>query len=157
MIVTRHVHTIRVIAAAAVMSLAVACQQYEPSKQDIGMATGAILGGVLGAQVGHGSGRTVATIAGAALGAFLGSAVGKSMDRADQLATANALETSQTGRSTTWRNPDTGHAYTVTPTRTYETASGPCREFNTTAQIGGRSEQVHGTACRQPDGSWKTL
>ena len=150
MIATRY--TIRVIAATAVLSLAAGCQQYEPSKQDIGMATR-----VLGTEVGHGSGRPAPTIPAAELGAFLGSAVGKSMDRTDQLATAHALETSQTGRSTSWRNPDSGHAYTVTPTRTYETASGPCREFNTDAQIGGRTEQVHGTACRQADGSWSTL
>ena len=147
----------KLIATAAALSIVAACQQFEPTKQDVGMATGAILGGVLGAQIGHGSGRTAATIAGAALGAFLGSAVGKSMDRTDQLATARALETSPTGRPTAWRNPDTGHSYSVTPTRTYETASGPCREFTTNAEIGGRRETVYGTACRQPDGSWKAL
>lgn len=38
----------------------------------LGMATGAVLGGVLGNQVGGGSGKTVATIGGAAGGAYLG-------------------------------------------------------------------------------------
>jgi surface antigen len=145
------------IVAAAILSTLAACQQFEPTKQDIGMTAGAVLGGVLGAQIGHGSGSTAATIAGAALGAFLGSSIGKSMDRTDQLATAQALELSQSDRPTVWRNPDTGYTYSVTPTRTYETASGPCREFTTIGQIGGRNETVYGTACRQRDGTWKAL
>jgi hypothetical protein len=32
-----------------------------------------------------------------------------------------------------------------------------CREFNSTAVIGGREVPVYGTMCRQPDGSWKTM
>lgn len=31
----------------------------------------------------------------------------------------------------------------------------PCREYYMTANIGGKKEQVYGTACRQADGSWK--
>jgi surface antigen len=126
-----------------------------PSKEDIGMATGAVLGGVLGHQVGSGSGRTIATVGGAALGAFLGSRIGRNMDHNDQRKTAEALERSANDRSTTWRNPDTGQVYSVTPTRTYASPSGPCRDFTTVTEIDGREEVVHGTACRQPDGTWK--
>jgi surface antigen len=43
----------------------------------------------------------------------------------------------------------------MTPTNTYETAQGPCREYSMEALIGGKQEQVYGTACRQSDGSWK--
>jgi surface antigen len=32
-----------------------------------------------------------------------------------------------------------------------------CREFNSTAVIGGREFPVYGTMCRQPDGSWKMI
>ena len=56
-----------------------------------------------------------------------------------------------------WRNPDTGDTYSVTPTRTYETEQGPCREFTMQASIGGRPDTVYGTACRQSDGSWKVV
>jgi surface antigen len=97
-----------------------------------------------------------ATIGGAALGAFLGSKIGATMDRKDQLQTAQALETLKNGQSTSWRNPDTGQRYTVMPTRTYEGASGPCREFSTVAEINGHRELVSGTACRQADGTWRT-
>jgi surface antigen len=132
-----------------------ACESSPPSKEDIGMVSGAILGGVLGHQVGNGSGKTVATIGGAALGAFIGSGIGRNMDRDDQRKVTQTLETSPDNRAITWRNPNTGQSYSVTPTRTYESASGPCRDFNTTAMIDGREEVVQGTACRQPDGSWK--
>jgi len=43
----------------------------------------------------------------------------------------------------------------VTPTKTYETAAGPCREYTIDAIIGGSTEKIYGTACRQADGSWK--
>ena len=62
------------VAAFLALALLVSCETYEPSKQDIGMATGAIVGGVLGHQIGGGSGRTVATIGGAALGGFVATA-----------------------------------------------------------------------------------
>ena len=118
------------------------------------MVIGGVLGGVLGSQVGKGTGNIAATIVGTLVGAQIGGAVGRSMDETDQLKTAHTLETVRTGVSSTWRNPDTGNEYAVTPTRTFETESGPCREYTVDASIGGRPEQVYGTACRQPDGSW---
>jgi surface antigen len=142
------------ITALLALAFLGACES-NPSKEDIGMITGAVLGGVLGHQVGNGSGRTAATIGGAALGAFLGSRIGRSMDREDQRKAAHALEVAPDGRSTAWRNPNTGQIYSVTPTRTYGSASSPCRDFTTTTEIESREEVVHGMACRQPDGSWK--
>jgi surface antigen len=71
--------------------------------------------------------------------------------------TAQTLETVRTGVPSTWQNPDSGYQYEVTPTRTYETAGTPCREYTVDAVIGGKREQVYGTACRQADGSWKVM
>jgi surface antigen len=120
------------------------------------MVIGGILGGVLGSQVGGGHGRTAATIVGTLVGAAIGGSVGRSMDETDRLKTAHTLETVRTGVPSTWRNPDTKNEYTVTPTKTTESDSGPCREYTIDALIGGKKETVYGTACRQPDGSWKT-
>jgi surface antigen len=44
----------------------------------------------------------------------------------------------------------------MTPTKTVETASGPCRDFTVNGTVEGKPETVTGTACRQPDGTWKT-
>ncbi|MEN8132374.1 MAG: RT0821/Lpp0805 family surface protein [Pseudomonadota bacterium] len=127
----------------------------QPTQEQTGMVIGGILGGILGSHVGGGSGRTAATIAGTVIGATIGGAVGQSMDELDRLKTATTLETVRTGVSSRWRNPDTHNQYTVTPTRTYETSAGPCREYTIDAIIGGRMEKVYGKACRQSDGSWK--
>ncbi len=144
---------IRIVALVLALS---ACAE-QPSKQDVGTVAGGVLGGVLGSQVGQGTGRDVAIIAGTLAGAYLGSAIGKSMDETDRLKTAQAMERDPTGKASTWRNPDTGNTYTVTPTRTYETQSGPCRDFTTKAIIGEKQETVYGKACRQADGSWKMM
>ena len=37
------------------------------------------------------------------------------------------------------------------------TADGPCREFQTTIVIDGKSEPAHGTACQQADGTWRVV
>jgi len=127
-----------------------------PTQQQTGAVVGGVLGGVLGAQMGQGSGRTAATIAGTIIGATIGGAVGHSMDENDRRRTAAALETSQTGAPSRWRNPDTGNEYTVVPTRTYKNAQGPCREYTVDADVGGKKDRVYGTACRQTDGSWRS-
>jgi surface antigen len=119
------------------------------------MVIGGVLGGVVGSQVGRGHGRTAATIVGTLVGAAVGGAVGRSMDDADRLKTAHALENVRTGVPSTWRNPDTGNEFTVTPTRTQESSQGPCREYTVDAVIAGKPDKVYGTACRQPDGSWR--
>jgi len=123
----------------------------------VGGLLGAVLGAAVGSQFGKGSGRAAAIIGGGVLGAIVGGNIGRSMDRNDQYRTNNALETSRTGQQTTWRNPDSGNEYTVTPTRTYETSGGYCREYTTWGYIGGYEEKLYGTACRQPDGSWKRV
>lgn len=139
--------------AAAVM--ATGCATYQGQQEQAGMVIGGVLGGVLGSEIGGGHGRTAAIIAGTLAGAAIGGAIGHSMDEVDRMKTAQTLETVRTGVPAQWRNPDTGNQYTVVPTRTYETSGGPCREYTIDAKIGGRTEKVYGTACRQPDGSWK--
>lgn len=137
------------------LALALAACQSEPTKEQIGTVAGGVLGGVIGYQIGGGTGQVVATVAGTLIGGYLGSRIGKSMDEKDRAKAAQALETAPTGAPTSWRNPDTGATYTVTPTRTYQEASGPCRDYTTKAVLDGKTETVQGTACRQPDGTWK--
>lgn len=142
------------MALATLVSLA-GCATYQGQQEQAGMVIGGVLGGVLGTQVGGGRGRTAAIIAGTLAGAAIGGSVGRSMDELDRMKTAQTLETVRTDVPAQWRNPDTGNHYTVVPTRTYETSAGPCREYTIDAMIGGRPEKVYGTACRQPDGSWR--
>lgn len=144
-----------VLAALLAASALLAGCENPPTKQESGTVIGAIVGGALGSRVGGGGGAVAATIVGAIAGGAIGNAIGRNMDDTDRLKTAQALETSRTGAPVSWRNPDTGYSYTVVPTRTYEVAGGPCREYTMDTVIGGRAEKVYGTACRQPDGSWR--
>jgi surface antigen len=144
------------IGSCFIVSLS-SCTNYGHQEQT-GMVIGGALGGLLGSQVSgkHDDWRTAAIIAGTMAGAAIGGSIGQSMDEVDRMKTGQTLEAVRTGVPSTWRNPDTGHQYSVTPTRTTMTSAGPCRDYTINALIDGRQETVHGTACRQPDGSWRT-
>jgi surface antigen len=125
------------------------------TREQTGQVIGGVAGAAAGSQVGGGSGQTIATIGGALVGAFVGGQIGSQMDERDYQQTSLALEQSRTGESTQWINPDSGNQYSIQPTNTYQAASGPCRDYTMVAVIDGRNETVTGTACRQPDGTWK--
>jgi len=133
----------------------------EMSKQTIGTVLGGIGGAVLGAQFGSGTGQLVGVAAGALAGAYLGNQIGSSLDKADKTAMEQASHQATTapiGQSVSWRNPDSGNHGTVTPTREGTAQNGDyCREFQQEVTVGGKSEKAFGTACRQPDGSWKVV
>ncbi len=146
--------------AAAALILA-ACSD-AGQKQTAGTVIGGVAGAVLGSQVGSGSGRLVATAIGTLAGAMIGSEIGKSLDRADQLAMAQAEQKAHTapvGEKIVWNNPDSGNSGSVTPIRDGRNAQSNayCREYQTTVVIDGREQSAYGTACQQPDGSWKVI
>lgn len=123
-----------------------------------GALVGAGLGALLGSQVGDGSGQIAAAVVGGLAGAYLGGRVGRYMDEQDRMRAHNVLETSPSGHTTSWHNPDTGADYAMTPTRaTYRSGGEPCRDYTTDAWIDGQKETLTGTACRQPDGTWKVI
>jgi surface antigen len=125
------------------------------NKQYAGAAMGGAVGGLAGAQFGSGTAQLAATAAGVMVGALVGGAVGQYMDQQDQARTRQALEAGQTGRTTSWRNPNSGNEYAFTPTRTYQSPTGPCRDYVTEGFVQGKRQTVYGTACRGADGQWK--
>jgi surface antigen len=137
------------------LAIAAAGCETPPTKQQVGTVSGAVIGGVVGSTIGGGTGRTVAIVAGTIAGAVIGGKIGSKMDEADRLKAAQALESTPTGQASSWKNPDTGDQYTFTPTRTTESGGVPCRDFTVNGTIDGKAETVSGTACRQPDGTWK--
>lgn len=152
----------RLTAAVLGLSLLSACAQDAGQKQQVGTLLGAGLGALAGSQFGGGKGRLTAVALGTLAGAYLGSEIGKSLDAADraylQRTTQDSLEYNKTGQTANWSNPDSGHSGTVTPTATVQTADNtPCREFESTVRIDGKEETATGTACRQPDGSWRIV
>lgn len=129
------------------------------TKQTVGTAGGAVLGGVLGSKVGKGNGQLWATGAGALLGAFVGSEVGKSLDQADMAYHQQAVERAYSApinQTVSWNNPESGHSGSVTPIREGRQAStgNICRQYKQTIVIDGRAEEAVGTACQNRDGTW---
>ena len=125
----------------------------------IGGLGGAAAGGLIAAAV-HANPAGIA--AGVILGGLTGGLIGHLVDNKDKeiaaKTTHQALETAPSGKAVPWQNPDNGHAGTVTPLRTYQTGTGQyCREYTQTVTIDNRPQQSYGTACRQPDGSWKIV
>lgn len=151
------------LAAVAVLGLGLAgCQTTNTGpKEGVGTIGGAVLGGLAGSQIGGGSGRLWTSGAGALLGAYLGGEVGRSLDSADRMAMGQATQRAQSaplGQEITWNNPDSGNSGTITPVRDGTASSGEyCREYQTEITVGGQNETGYGTACQQPDGSWKVI
>ena len=130
------------------------------NKKLVGSILGAGLGGFAGSKIGGGKGQLAAVAIGTLAGAFIGGGIGESLDNMDKLYADRALKQASAlpvGQTIAWNNPDSGHAGTVTPVRDgTDTRTGAyCREYQTTVDIGGRSERAYGTSCRQADGSWQ--
>ena len=126
------------------------------NRELIGRILGGATGGLVGSQIGDGNGRLIAVAAGTVVGAIVGGEIGRSMDKTDKLCVDQALETAPDGTKIRWNNPD--RQYTVTPQKTYQSDEGQyCREYQMESDIGGRTQQVYGKACRQPDGAWKIV
>lgn len=134
------------------------CQAMGP-KETMGTGVGALLGGVVGNQFGGGTGKAVATTVGVFVGGLLGRGVGQSLDAVDnQLANQSvtrSLEYAPSNTRTNWYNPDTNNSGYTVPTRTYQVNNMYCREYHHIMTVGGKQQQIYGTACRQPDGTWK--
>ncbi|MGE4220852.1 MAG: RT0821/Lpp0805 family surface protein [Alphaproteobacteria bacterium] len=132
------------------------------TKQTGGTLVGAGLGALAGSQIGSGGGKLAAVAIGTLVGGFLGNEVGKSLDNADRAAANQAYGQAQAapvGQTVAWNNPNSGNSGTITPVRDgTDTRTGAyCREFRQTVTVDGRTEDAYGTACRQPDGSWKIV
>ena len=119
---------------------------------------GGTTGGYIGSTIGKGDTRLAATAIGAILGALVGGSIGRAMDEIDQTCVGRVLETARTGQTVAWRNPDSGGTYEVTPVAT--NTSDPnryCRDYTARSTINGRTETIRGVACRQHDGTRKTV
>lgn len=151
--------TISLLTVAIASALAAACGPGD--KATTGTVVGAVAGGVVGNQLARGPGRVAATAAGAVVGGIIGHEIGRRMDEADRRAAMaaeyRALEYGQSGSETPWRNPETGHYGTVVPGKPYVANNLNCREYTHTIYIDGRPETVRGRACRQPDGTWRSV
>lgn len=148
------------VIAVAPLSL-LGCGPGGLTNQDTGTVVGAVAGGVIGNQFGSGKGKVLATAVGVVAGGIIGSEIGRRMDEHDRRqameAEYRALEYGNDDQPTRWRNANSGHYGSVTPGRRYRYEDYDCREYAHTVYIDGRPETMRGKACRQPDGTWKSV
>jgi surface antigen len=131
------------------------------NKQGTGTIVGATAGAVAGAAIGGPSNRVGGAAIGAVAGGLLGNVIGRDMDERDrQLAEAaqlQALEYGRSGAPTPWDNPESQHRGQIVPGKPYVQNGLNCRPYTHTIYISGQPQTARGTACRQPDGSWRTV
>jgi surface antigen len=152
--------TIRAVALCLSLALpTAACQTSSMSgSETVGTLGGAVAGGLLGSRFGGGSGKLATTAIGTLLGAYAGRELGRRFGPADQAQASDAEERAVAANQTiTWNNPQSGNSGSIQPTRTYQDqASGQtCRDYTHTVVIDGKTQAARGTACRQPDGTWR--
>jgi len=131
------------------------------SHSQTGAGVGALAGGVIGSSIGgNGAGGVVGAVAGAMVGGIIGSEIGRDLDRRDRElareAEYDALERGRSGRARIWRNSSNGNYGEIVPSRPYRRGDHDCRDYEHTVYIGGRPETMRGTACRNPDGTWRS-
>lgn len=131
------------------------------NNRTLGAVVGGLGGAAVGSQFGEGRGRTLAIIAGGLAGTLIGGQLGQNLDandkRMSQATAQQALNNNSAGQTSTWSNPQSGNSGTITPQGTYQAASGNCRQFEQTVTTGGQLNTGYGTACQQPDGSWRIV
>jgi len=123
-------------------------------RAEVGALLGGIAGGTIGAQAGKDGNRAVAIVVGTVIGAAIGAEIGHRMDRADRACAGHALELAGSGRSVTWRNPESGVTYQLTPVDRAPSSDG-CRKFRLIATGSFGLSEGRATACPGDDGVWK--
>ncbi len=149
---------------------------YAGNGEFFGTLGGGLAGGFIGNAFGHGRGRTAATAGGAVIGAMLGNGYGHSVDNRRSYDRGDRYYDSGYSSSTVYYSEPAPQRVYYVPTyeqrvrtvqvvpqttyvvdNSYASQSGGsyCREYNQGVTVGGRTQPSYGTACMQPDGSWK--
>lgn len=125
-----------------------------------GTLAGAGFGGLIGNQIGHGPGRVATTTAGVFAGGLIGNNIGHSMDQ-------TVRPFYSTYAAPYYANPGSIAFSSYVPNYVAPPEPPPiyidadygsyCREYSQTVRIGDQIQESYGTACLQPDGSWKAV
>jgi len=127
----------------------------------LGTGIGAALGGLLGSQVGRGSGQLLSTGIGITVGGIIGNNVGHQLEE-DRRPSYRGYGPNY-DQSTVFYYP----TYQYTPNYVAPPAPPPtyidqnegtyCRPYSQEIRIDGKIMESYGTACLQPDGTWRIV
>ena len=151
---------------------------YASDAQLLGSLLGAAGGAAIGSNIGKGNGRVAAIAVGTILGAGIGGSVASGNSHGGHRSYNHHRPQPRHGHHRSYYQSNYDYYYTSNPvynnvdyivpaqnttitTTTYNVQNNTgsnndyCREFTQTVNVGGTSQQSYGTACLQPDGSWK--
>jgi surface antigen len=126
-----------------------------------GTGLGAAFGGLFGSQFGRGAGNVAATGTGVVIGGLVGNSIGQSIDndhaRASYMGNGVAVSNQSVSFSANAYMPNYVAPPAPPPTSIDQQAGTYCRPYSQAVNIGGRLQESYGTACLQPDGTWRTV
>lgn len=126
------------------------------SNETAGTVGGVAAGAVIGATITKND--AAGAIIGAAVGGLVGNRIGANLDEETRRVYWDAQNQAfETGGRQEWHNEDRGDHGSITPGRPYYQGQRECRPYESTVWITGRGEQLNGTACRNPDGTWSQI
>ncbi|XPV76507.1 MAG: YMGG-like glycine zipper-containing protein [Desulfovibrio sp.] len=115
----------------------------------IGAGTGALLGALVAGD------KVQGAAIGAGVGLLMGYVVGNEMDKADAQRVSHALDTTPSGVTSSWVNPDTGRSFDVTPEQPYQSQNKIYRDvYIKTTDANGQPREVKAQAYRDHNGQW---
>jgi len=151
----------RAIVVAILLAAFFASPALAGEDQFFGTLTGATIGGIVGNQFGKGSGRDAATVAGILAGGWAGNDIGYAMDnRSSSQASAGGGYRAPAGPITyrsSYEPNYVGPDDSPSPETIYDNAGSTCREYSQQVRVNGRIQESYGTACLQPDGTWRAV
>jgi len=129
------------------------------SKPQGAMTAGTVTGSLAGAP--KSKKNAVPVDSRSVVGGIGGSKIGFEMGAEERLTAANAeyraLEYGQSGAPLEWNGKTASHHGSIVPGKPYQQGSRYCRAYTHTVYVTSAPETATGTACRDPDGTWKTI
>jgi len=156
----------RIVAAVLAIGLAgvplAGCETIEKETgfnrdTQMGAAGGAAFGGIIAALANANPAWIAASvIMGGVAGGALGDYLGKGDSETHVQTNLNAINTLGVGQTATWQDNKSGNSGSTRVDRVYTAANGrSCKAFTETLRTAQKTVTQQGTACKQPDGSWK--
>ncbi|GAB7023663.1 glycine zipper domain-containing protein [Salidesulfovibrio brasiliensis] len=115
-----------------------------------GAGIGALAGSTIGALTFKD--KALGAAVGAGVGMMMGYIVGNEWDKADEQRVQQTLEHTRSDQTNTWTNPDTGNAYSATPTPPYMQDNRLYRDVTIKDEKTGKS--IVAKAWRDENGVW---
>ena len=134
------------------------CHPDRLSGKTIGLIVGATVGGAIGGKIAGHEDRVLGTALGAVVGALIGSKVGSALSENSRACIGETLQYAAANQTITWRDPDAGLDYALTPSNSVRNAQGEtCRIYTIKAAMGTTTKTADGRACRYGDNAWQIV